>query len=84
MHSLWGVLSYLHCLCFRMDGLKRFEYAKCGRVFLWKRRKKISVVFKQKRIRVDRARVSNANDFENIKNYAKKGVNILNQVKSTF
>ena len=46
--------------------------------------KKIPVVIKQKRIRVDGARVSNANDFENIKNYAEKGVNILNQLKSTF
>ena len=43
-----------------------------------------SVVFKQKRIRVDAARVSNANDFENIKNYAEKGVNVLNQLKITF
>ena len=67
-----------------MDGLKRFEYATCGRVSFWKRRKKISVVFKQKRIRVEGARVSKANDFENIKNYAEKGVNILNQLKSTF
>ena len=46
--------------------------------------KKISVVFKQKRIRVDGSRVSKANDFENIKNYAEKGVNVLNQLKSTF
>ena len=67
-----------------MDGLKRFEYASCGRVFFWKRREKVSVVFKQKRIRVDGARVSNANDFENIKNYAEKGVNVLNQLKITF
>ena len=32
--------------------------------------KKIFVIFKQNPIRVDGARVSNANDFENIKNYA--------------
>ena len=35
-------------------------------------------------MRADRARVSNANDFENIKNYAKKGANVLNQLKRTF
>ena len=69
-----------------MDGLKRFEYATCGRVFFFFENggKTISVVFKQKRIRVDGARVSNANDFENIKNYAERGLNILNQLKSTF
>ena len=67
-----------------MDGLKRFEYASCGRVFFWKRRKNNLRGFQTKTDTCERASVSNANDFENIKNYAEKGVNILNQLKSTF
>ena len=27
--------------CFQVDGPKRFEYATCGRDFVWTRRKKI-------------------------------------------
>ena len=65
-----------------MDGLKRLRFV-WTRIFL-KTEGKVSVVFKQKRMRADRARVSNANDFQNIKNYAKKGVNVLNQLKRTF
>ena len=67
-----------------MDGLKLFEYASCGRVFFWKRREKSLRSFQAKKDTCGRARVSNANDFENIKNYAEKGVNVLNQLKSTF
>ena len=53
-----------------MDGLKRFEYPSCGRVFFWKRREKSLRSFQTKKDTCGRARVSNANDFENIKNYA--------------
>ena len=70
MHTLWGVLSYFHCLVFSYGRAKtiRIRYV-WTRIFL-KTEEKIFVVFKQKRIRVDGAQVSNANDSENIKNYA--------------
>ena len=60
-----------------MDGLKRFEYATCGRVFFLKTVEKISL-FQTK------TDTTNANDFGNIKNYTEKGVNISTQLKSTF
>ena len=85
MHTLWGVLSYFHCLVFSYGRAKtiriRFVWT---RIFLKTEEKKSAWFSKKKRIRADRARVSNANDFENIKNYAKKGVNVLNQLKRTF
>ena len=40
-HTLWGILSYYHCLAFSyMDGRKRVEYASYRHAFFWKRRKK--------------------------------------------
>ena len=83
MHTLWGVLSYFHCLVFSYGRVKTITL-RVDAYFFENGGKNVSVVFKQKRMRADRARVSNANDFQNIKNYAKKGVNVLNQLKRTF